>query len=493
MQLVIPRSGTRRERVYHALRDAILEGHMRSGHRLAPTRVLALELGFSRNTVEAAFDQLKAEGFITSRVGSGTYVAHSLPEKMLGESSAVRQSASRSRNARVVLSAYGKRAARLPKTEPYAQLPFDFRYGIPDFHVNFRPLWRKLLSRNVFPDDDSTTDGYGPSEGYAPLREALVGYLKRARGVTCTARQIVIVNGSQQALDLIARTLIEPGDRVSIEDPQYLGAREVFRTVGAKLVPIAVDEDGMKTPRDRDSRLAYVTPSHQFPTGVVMSLQRRLELLAWAEAANAFIVEDDYDSEYRYSGPPIQAIHGLRPIERVIYVGTFSKVLFPALRLGYLVLPEPLIGAFRGAKWLSDRHSATLEQRALTDFIEEGHFERLLRQTRIRNAARRDALIGALEKFLSLEVEVHGSPSGLHLLAWVNDRTEQQVAGIMRGAVQKGVGVYPVSPYYLRPAPRPGLLFGFTALRPEEIREGIGRLGEVMRAKPDPHRSRSKS
>ena len=460
---------------------------MKSGHRLAPTRVLALELGFSRNTVEAAFDQLKAEGFITSRVGSGTYVANSLPEKMLGETPAVRQSASSSGNARVVLSAYGKRAARLPKAEPHAQLPFDFRYGIPDFHVNFRPLWRKLLSRNVFPHHprgDSTTDGYGASEGYTPLREALVGYLKRARGVACTAQQIVIVNGSQQALDLIARTLIEPGDRVSIEDPQYLGAREVFRAVGAKLVAVAVDEDGMKTPRDRDSRLAYVTPSHQFPTGVVMSLQRRLELLAWAEASNAFIVEDDYDSEYRYSGPPIQAIHGLRPVERVIYVGTFSKVLFPALRLGYLVLPEPLIEAFRGAKWLSDRHSATLEQRALTDFVEEGHFERLLRQTRIRNAARRDALIGALEKFLSPEVEVHGSPSGLHLLAWVNARTEQQVETIVRGAAQKGVGVYPVSPYYLHRAARPGLLFGFTALPPEEIYEGIRRLSEVIRVGP---------
>ena len=326
--------------------------------------------------------------------------------------------------------------------------------------------------------------GYGPPSGYGPLREALAGYLARARGLSCDADQIVIVNGSQQAFDLIARVLLDPGDNVVIEEPHYHGSRLTFEAAGARLIGIPVDAEGLDTtrlpPATARARLACVTPCHQFPTGVIMPLGRRLALLEWASRAAAWVVEDDYVSEFRYEGRPIEALQALDRTGRVIYVGTFSKILFPALRLAYLVLPSALVKPFLAAKWVADRYTTLLGQEALTDFIMSGQFERYLRRACTRNAARRRALIEALEQQLGDRVEIAGENAGVHLLVWLNDVRPRDLESIMTRAARGGVGVYPISPYYSRPPRRAGLLFGYASLTEAEIRAGIRRFATVI-------------
>jgi GntR family transcriptional regulator/MocR family aminotransferase len=476
--------------IYQAFRRAILAGEMAPAARLPSTRALGLELGVSRNVVLLAYEQLLAEGYAEGRAGSGTYVAAALPDT---------PRASRPhrgpRGVRMVrprpgrLSRYGRRLAEIPPASPTwsleQQLPYDFRYGVPstdDFPHN---IWRGIVSRRTRTGSLGTM-AYGPPEGHAPLRQALAAYLRRARGVVCDPGQIVIVNGSQQALDLTTRVLLDPGDHVVIEDPQYQGARRVFVAAGALTAPVPVDADGLDVARiprrSAAARLAYVTPSHQFPTGVVMSLARRLALLEWAERAGAYIVEDDYDSEYRYEGRPIEAVQGLDPAGRVIYMGTFSKVLFPALRLGYLVLPPPLVEPFTAAKWLTDRHTATLEQEVLAEFVAEGHFERHLRRARTRNASRRKALLASLREHLGDRVEIMGANAGVHLVVWLRDVPARGLGRVIAGAAEAGVGVYPVAPYYIEPPRRAGLILGYASLAEREIREGIGRLAAVARS-----------
>jgi GntR family transcriptional regulator/MocR family aminotransferase len=326
---------------------------------------------------------------------------------------------------------------------------------------------------------------YGAPEGSPRLREVITGYLQRARGVQCDPDQVLIVNGSQQALDLIARTLIDPDDVVVIENPNYLGAREVFLAAGARLVPGLVDAEGLNIdrlpPLARRARLIYVTPSHQFPTGAVMPLARRLALLAWTAAHGSYVIEDDYDSEYRYEGRPIEAMQSLDRNGRVIYVGTLSKILFPALRLGYLVLPKPLVDVFRTVKHLSDRHTASLQQDVVTEFVAQGHFERHLRRTRKRNAQRRVALLRVLAREFGDTISVQGANAGLHVLAWFRNRAPEDAEEIVARAEQAGVGVYPVTPYYLDRPPAAGLVLGYAALNANEIDAGItllaGHLG----------------
>jgi GntR family transcriptional regulator/MocR family aminotransferase len=325
---------------------------------------------------------------------------------------------------------------------------------------------------------------YTRPEGHAPLRQALADYLRRARGVLCDPGQIIVVNGSQQALDLVARVLLDPGDRVVIEEPHYQGARFAFLATGARLVPARVDAEGLDVrglpAAARSARLVYVTPSHQFPTGVVMPLGRRLGLLSWAKRGGAHIVEDDYDSEYRYEGRPIEAMQGLDRAGRVIYMGTFSKVLFPALRIGYLVLPAPLVEPFQAAKWLTDRHTSTLEQEVLAEFIRDGSFERHLRRSRTCYAARRAALLQALADYLPKRAEVIGANAGLHLLVWLRGVSPHTVDRLVQRAAGVGVGLYPIAPYYLRPPRRVGFLLGYAALTEGAIRNGIRRLAGVL-------------
>jgi GntR family transcriptional regulator/MocR family aminotransferase len=489
MFVKIDAAGTLYQQVYQALRGEILSGQLAPGSRLPSTRGLARELGVSRNTVLLAYEQLLAEGYAVGQVGSGTYVAAALPEAPLSPVRVPRQAISTQACTMPHLSAYGRRMLGEPLVPPpsmaahrYA-VRYDFRYGLPAVEEFPHAIWRRLLARCARAVSPEALH-YGPPEGHAPLRQAIADYLRRARAVVCTPEQIVVVNGSQQALDLVARVLLDPGDQVVIEEPQYQGARRVFLAAGAPLITVPVDTEGLQTvalpPPVAGARLVYVTPSHQFPTGAIMSLARRLALLAWAEQAGSYVIEDDYDSEYRYAGRPVEAVQGLDRSGRVIYVGTFSKVLFPALRLGYLVLPTALVAPFTAAKWLTDRHTSTFEQAVLTEFIGEGHFERHLRRLRTRHAARRVALLEALATYLGQRVEVSGANAGVHLLVWLHDVAPHQVGALLENAARAGVGLYPVAPYYLAPPPRAGLLLGYASMTTGEIRAGIRCLAAVL-------------
>ncbi len=476
-------SGPLYRRVYHALKSVIRAGRLGPAARLPSTRALAEDLGVSRNTVMLAYEQLAAEGYVVARHRSTTLVAGAVPPRTLPASSGPKAVGP------LQISSYARRLTKDPAMPPsgsYARRPgvrYDFRYGRPAVDEFPREIWRRLLaararraSREAF--------GYASPAGYGPLRDALSEYLRRARGLSCDAEQIVIVNGSQQAFDLTARVLLDPGDGAVVEEPHYPGASLTFGAAGARLIRIAVDAGGLDTarlpPAGARARLAYVTPCHQFPTGVIMPLERRLALLDWASRVGAWVVEDDYISEFRYEGRPLEALQALDHAGRVVYAGTFSKTLFPALRLAYLVLPRPLVRPFLAAKWVADRFSPVLAQEALTDFITSGQFERYLRRAGARNAARRRALIGALQQHFRGRVEIAGENTGVHLLVWLNDIRPRDLDDIVARAARAGVGLYSIRPYYARPPSRAGLLFGYASLTEPEIRAGIRLLLEVV-------------
>ncbi len=360
------------------------------------------------------------------------------------------------------------------------RIRYDFRPGRPSFADLPYALWSRLLGARARHASVSDLE-YGPPAGRRELREAIATRLRRLRGINADPDTIVVVNGAQQALDLICRVLLDPGDRVLMEEPHYTGARCALMAAGAALVFSPVDEHGIRIPRlvarSRPFRLAYVTPSHQFPTGAVLSMERRWELLKWASRVGAFIVEDDYDGEYRYDGPPMPALGGLDRQGCTIYVGTFSKILFPSLRLGYLVLPRPLVEPFLATKAIADTGTATLEQLALADFIAAGHFDRHLRRTTASNAARRRALVEALHEEFRGRAEVCGANAGLHVLMWLKGRPIQDAGG---KAERVGVGMYTVDPFYAVPPERTGMLLGFAPLRERDIREGIRLLAGAL-------------
>jgi GntR family transcriptional regulator/MocR family aminotransferase len=477
-------SGPLFQQVYEALRGEILTGRLGPGARLPSSRSLASDLGVSRTTVMLAYDQLLAEGYVAGRVGSGTYVATELPDEAIDAPAPARPEGASP--ATVRLSTYGARVRALDVIAPTrpGAVRYDFRYGLPPVEEFPHETWRRILARRARSASLAALR-YGPPEGYGPLREAIAGYLRRSRAVACRPEQVIVVGGSQQALDLTARVLVDPGDTVVLEEPHYQGARKVFQAAGARLVPVAVDGDGLDAsalPAEAaGARLAYVTPSHQFPTGATMTLARRLELLRWAEAAGAYVLEDDYDSEFRYEGRPVESVQGLDRAGRCIYAGTFSKVMYPALRVGYMVLPEPLVEVFVKAKWLADRHTPTLEQQALADFIAEGHFERHLRRSRTRNAARRRVLLESLAEHLGDAVEVRGANAGIHMLAWLRGMEPADADALADRAWAAGVGVYPVAPsYYLTRPGRAGLVMGYASLNERDIRAGVRALAAVV-------------
>jgi GntR family transcriptional regulator/MocR family aminotransferase len=469
-------SGPLYRRIYHALKSGIRTGRFGAAARLPSTRTLAADLGVSRNTVMLAYEQLAAEGYVVSRHRSTTSVAGATPPR------AALIPAGAKAEARPRISSYAQRLTKDPAMPPsgsYAPRPgirYDFRYGLPTVDEFPLEIWRRLLaararrgSRDAF--------GYASPAGYAPLREALAEYLGRARGLSCDAEQIVIVNGSQQAFDLAARILLDPGDAAVVEEPHYPGATLPIEAAGARLVRIPVDAQGLDTAAlvrsGARARLAYVTPCHQFPTGVIMPLERRLALLDWAARTGAWIVEDDYISEFRYEGRPLEALQGLDRAGRVIYVGTFSKTLFPALRLGYAVLPRSLVRPFLAAKWVADRFSAMLVQQTVAEFITSGQFARYLRRAGARNAARRRTLIGALRQHFGDRVEIAGENTGVHLLVWLNDVRPSELDAVIARAARAEVGLYSIAPYYARAPRRAGLLFGYASLSEAEIRTGI--------------------
>jgi GntR family transcriptional regulator / MocR family aminotransferase len=333
------------------------------------------------------------------------------------------------------------------------------------------PIWRTLLGRHLRAPDSRLFDYAESATGFPPLREEIARYLARSRAVECTAGQVLIVNGSQQALDLCARLLLDPGDEVGFENPGYQGAREIFTACGARLAPAPIDTDGVVATALSDrARLVYCTPSHQFPTGVSMSVTRRLELIEWARRRGAALLEDDYDSEYRYSGPPLPSMQGLAGGAPVIYIGTFSKVMFPGLRIGYVIVPPKLASAFDRAKWLTDRQTPLVDQATLADFLREGHLERHIRRMRRIYGRRRQVLVEALAKHFGSSAAVLGDDAGMHVLVRFEDET---IAG---RALANKVTLADSSLYYLGAAPRNEFVFGFSSLNERAIREGIRRL-----------------
>ena len=469
--------------VYAGVRSAVLAGQLAAGVRLPPTRDLARELGVSRNTVLLAFRQLMAEGYLEGRVGAGTYVSAAPPDAML------RAERARSRRKRpapsMALSDRGSALASISVSAPRATpgiAPRAFRIGVPDTASFPFAEWARIVAR-IWRDPEAELLAYGDPQGYEPLRAAIAAHAGAARGVRCDASQIIIVNGSQQALDLAARLLIDPGDPVWMEDPGYLGARAALQAAGARLVAVPLDDEGIDVAAgvrmQGDARLAYVTPSHQFPAGTAaMSLRRRFELLQWAEQAKAWIIEDDYDSEYRYAGRPITALQGLDGGERVIYVGTFSKVMFPSLRLGYVIVPPQLVDAFVRARALADRHGPSVEQAALAEFMRAGQLERHIRRMRARYAERQTLLVDLLRRQTRGRLDVRASETGLHLTAWLPDGVDDRAVSARLAAA--GVDAAPISAYRMTSQGRGALLLGFAAYEARAIAAGVRVIAGVL-------------
>ncbi len=473
--------------LYEELRRAILSCRVKPGERVPSTRAMAASLGVSRATVTLGYEQLIAEGYLEAVTGSGTRVCAQLPDDLLKTAPVKAASFSTTLHASPTgrLSRYGKTLDDSSLLEAVERdLPINFKTGRPALEEFPMMEWRRLLLRHCRTDRAELLDYATDLRGNPKLRQAICSYLGRSRAVNCTTDQIVIINGSQQAIDLVTKLLIDRGDTVAVEDPGYLGARRAFLAQGARLLPVPVDEHGIVVERlagksAGKAKLIYVTPSHQFPTGAVLPLTRRLELLKWAERTGAMIIEDDYDSEFRYDSRPIPALQGLSGGDSVIYVGTFSKVFFPALRIGYAVVPESMTRAFTRARWIADRQTPTLEQLALADFISEGHLERHLRRMRTLYDKRRQALVRSLNQHFEDRLKIVGENAGMHVM--VRLQTELGDEEIVRRAAQVGVGLVSAQIYYMGESHSGEFVLGYAGLSERRIQEGVRRLAKALR------------
>lgn len=471
--------------LYEGLRRAILSGQLGVEARLPSTRALAAQMGIARMTVVNAYEQLLAEGYIEGKVGSGTYVAATLPDEMLQiKDDGERRRAVSSGPGGRTLSRRGQWLVSTTDTPLRAQAetrPRAFQLGLPAVDEFPFAVWSKLAANRLRrPPRELLV--YGDPAGYWPLREAVAAYLKGARAVQCDADQVIIVAGSQQALDLTARVLLDPDDVAWVEDPCYPRARDVLLSAGARVISLTVDDEGIDLSaglkRRKQARLVYVTPSHQFPLGVTMSLARRLALIEWAQRSSAWIIEDDYNSEYRSAGRPLASLQGLDQNGRVIYIGTFSKTIFPGLRLGCVVAPPDLVDAFIAARALADWHSPSIDQAVLTDFIVEGHFARHVRRMRALYQERQEILVSAAHRDLAGLLDVTAAEAGMHLVGrlpkGVSDRAASQ------RAADNGIDAPPLSAFYAEPTARDGLLLGYASVNARQIRDGVRRLAAAL-------------
>ncbi len=477
--------------IYEQIRAAILTGRVRSQQKLPASRQLAQSLGVSRTTVVQSYDQLISEGYLQTQPGAGTFVCAQIPDAMLSVGSTPVQ-ANIVRPSLPVLSAYGDRLSQVQANSDAPDCALNFRYGLPDLSLFPVQQWRRLLSHHLM-DGLDWMNYSSDAMGHPSLRKQIADYITQVRAVRCGPEQILITHGAQQALSLITRLLVNPGEVIALENPGYPSGRRVFSASGATLLPIPVDGEGLKLEgadglkakaSSSPPRLIYVTPSHQFPTGVSMSLSRRLALLQWAQQANALIVEDDYDSEFRYSGRPIPALQGLDDQGRVLYVGTFSKVMFPGLQLGYVVVPQSLVPLFGQAKWLSDRQCSLIHQLALADFIGEGHLAKHVRRMQAIYSRRRQALVAALHTLEAPgSIEILGDQAGLHITARLPD--QQDDAALIQQARVRGVSLFSTRKHYWPPpeATRGEFIFGFGAIDEAGIRAAIARIQPLLHSK----------
>ncbi|MDT5270188.1 MAG: GntR family transcriptional regulator / MocR family aminotransferase [Acidobacteriota bacterium] len=471
--------------LYDTIRRSILSGGLPSGRQLPASRLLAKQLGVSRMTVVNAYEQLLAEGYLEGRRGAGTFVSAHLPEEFLQASGFKRLERQEKPSPRkIILSEYGSRVAQNSRTilrHHGATALVPFQHGVAALDEFPYSVWAKIAQRWQKSPPASVLN-YGDAVGFQPLRDAVAAHLAAARGVRCTSEQIIITNGTQQALDLIGRIFLSESEDVCLEDPGYIGARDIFSATGARIVPVPIDDEGfdVQTARRRSlkARLIYVTPSHQFPLGVTMSLTRRLSLLEWARERDAFVIEDDYNSEYRYAGRPLASLQGLDRDGRVLYVGTFSKTIFPALRLGYLVVPADLLEVFAAARALTDLHSPVIEQAVLAEFISERHFARHIRRMRGMYEERQQALVEVARKTLKGMLEVAPAKAGMHLIGWLPDGVSDRE--VSRRAAEAGLNLAPVSAYCINQKLRSGLLLGYTAYDEKHIRQGMKKLARVL-------------
>lgn len=483
--------------LYTHMREAILSGELKGGMKLPSTRALANELNISRNTVLNAYRQLLAEGYLEGRAGSGTFVADVLPETLLtaprrfdtvNERRTVHASHSKPKAApaqgadspRIRFSEHAQAQIAVAQPPSNGTLPRPFLAEAPALDMFPFKLWSRLVMRQArrLPVNNFA---YQDSSGYRPLRESIAAHVTVSRQVHCTPEQVMIVPGSQGALDLAARMLINSGDKVWMEDPGYPGARGAFLGSGAQVVPVPVDGEGLivesAIQRASKAKLVYITPSHQFPLGVTMSLPRRLALLDWATRANAYILEDDYDSEFRFAGRPLATLQGLDQADRVIYIGTFSKVLFPSIRIGYMILPAALMDPFLKVRRLIDIHCPMLEQAVLADFIIDGHYIRHLRRMRTLYAERRSALLDATK---NLPIKIDSPEAGIHCVGWLKDDVDD--VALAKKAKQYDLELTPISTFSIEPFPRKGLLLGYGGYSIPEIKSAARRLGELLRS-----------
>jgi GntR family transcriptional regulator/MocR family aminotransferase len=470
--------------LYAALRADILAGRLRPGSRLPATRDLAAQYSLSRGTVVSAFEELKSEGYLHGSAGSGTYVSTVLPEHLLQVASEAAQKTSARKPRPRRLSDYGVRVRAFSNLE--SRPTRAFRANLPALDLFPTKIWTRLAERRLRRLSMPQLLGCD-TMGYLPLRTAVADYLNRSRGTQCEPEQVMIVSGTQEALDLAGRLILNPGDQVCVEEPGYPGAAMAFEALGAKICPVPVDSEGMELPgpRARKAKLVYVTPGHQFPACTTMSLARRLQLLEWARRSCAFIFEDDYDSEFRYVGRPIPALQGLDRQGSVIFSGSFSKVLFPSLRLGYLVLPPDLVEQFAAAKSILNRHAPPFEQTVLCDFIVEGHFGRHLRRMREVYAERLSALMESAGRRLEGLLELSTVEAGLQTVGWLPPGIDSEEA--RQAAEVRKVEVTPLRVYTRGPVQREGLQMGFAAVNPQEIRRGVHQLALALEELARPH------
>ncbi|WP_245422526.1 PLP-dependent aminotransferase family protein [Rhizobium sp. AG855] len=446
---ILPAQGPRRLALYRSLRDLIESGQMRPGDKLPTTRDISSRFRVSRGAAVAAYEMLVADGFAEARVGAGTYVADAVP---------LRQAA--------------------PPAQPIvveeARAPLPGALGCSTADETTLRIFRMLMNRHLT-QPSARHFHYNDPAGSLALRVEIAAYLKAARGVVCEPDQVIMTAGTQQGLDLAVRTLLKPGDPVWIEDPCYVAARDVFEASGLAITPVPVDGEGIDVSAGMAAapaaKAVYVTPSHQYPLGVTLSMARRLSLIDWARRAGAYIIEDDYDSEFRFAGPPLSALQGIDGSGRVIYVGTFSKTLLPGFRIGYLVVPRALRERILTIRRLTDRFPSTLAEDALTEFLRDGHFSAHIKRARKRVKAARDALVEALA---GSPLSVSPPEQGLHLLAELPAGADDVT--LAKQAIRAGFGPKALSPLYAGPADRRGLVIGFSGFEPQVLAEAARRF-----------------